>query len=141
MFWFFVSRGNMWRVVALCVLLFTTARSAVVNNKFSPRGVNNKFSTHGKCSIQDKHIYRRMGREFSHRFRAFGGVTVSKSSYEEAVRHATGLSVPCSQCYGDAYICGYNNCFWSCSTEGASCDACLKKEGCIEACNKCTGFV
>jgi hypothetical protein len=93
-----------------------------------------------RCNKKDAQIFRRIGHEFSHRFRAFGGVTVSKSSYEQAVRKATNLSVPCSQCYGDAYICGYNKCFWSCSTEGESCNACLEKEGCIRDVNKCTGF-
>jgi hypothetical protein len=94
----------------------------------------------GKCNHSDKLIYKRIGKEFSHRFRAFGGVTVSKSSYEAAVQKATHLSSPCSVCYGDAYICGYNKCFWSCSREGVSCDECLVKEGCISECNKCTGF-
>lgn len=93
-----------------------------------------------QCNKKDKQIFKRIGHEFSHRFRAFGGVTVSKTSYENAVHKATGLSTPCSQCYGDAYICGYNNCFWSCSTEGSSCDNCLQNEGCISSCNKCTGF-
>lgn len=93
-----------------------------------------------KCNLGDKLIYKRMGHEFAHRFRAFGGLTVSKSTYEAAVRRATDMSAPCSECYGDAYICGYNHCFWSCSSEGESCDRCLKKEGCIDACKKCTGF-
>jgi hypothetical protein len=99
------------------------------------------LAKHGKCTSEDALIHKKIGHEFSHRFRAFGGMTVSKSSYEASVRQDTGLSTPCSQCYGDAYICGYDNCFWSCSTEGASCDDCLKKEGCIKNCNECTGFV
>lgn len=94
----------------------------------------------GNCNKKDALIYKHLGSEFSHMFRAFGGVTVSKTSYEAAVRQATGLSPSCSECYGNAYICGYNKCFWSCSSEGKSCDDCLKSEGCIEACNECTKF-
>lgn len=93
------------------------------------------------CNKRDALIYKHLGSEFSHTFRAFGGVTVSKTSYEAAVRQATGLSPSCSECYGDAYICGYNKCFWSCSSEGKSCDDCLKSEGCIAACNECTKFL
>jgi hypothetical protein len=93
-----------------------------------------------KCNTKDHQIYKHIGGTFAHRFRAFGGMTVSKSSYEASVRQDTGLSVACSECYGDAYICGYDNCFWSCSSEGESCDRCLKNEGCIKKVNVCTGF-
>lgn len=93
-----------------------------------------------KCNKEDFRIYSRTGSTFPHRFRAFGGMTVSKASYESSVRSATGLSIPCSECYGDAYICGYENCFWSCASEGTSCNQCLINEKCIEKVNTCTGF-
>lgn len=109
----------------------------VCSASFAPKG---QRKHQGKCNYKDKIIYKRIGHEFAHKFRAFGGLRVYKPEYEEAVRKATKLSVPCSECYGDAYICGYDKCFWSCSTEGQSCNECLEKEGCISECNKCTGL-
>lgn len=94
----------------------------------------------GVCTPQDRAIWTREGHTWSHVFRAFGGLWVSQSSYEERVRDATGLTSACASCYGDAYICGYSNCKWSCMREGMACDACLTEQKCIENCNKCTGF-
>jgi hypothetical protein len=94
-----------------------------------------------KRTSKDALIHKKIGHTFAHRFRAFGGTFVSQSSFEDTVRKETSLSIPCSQCYGDAYICGYNKCYWSCAMEGETCDSCLTKEGCTQACNKCTGFV
>ena len=92
------------------------------------------------CNARDARIYKNKGYLFPSAFRALGGMTVSHSEYAAGVSQAMGLSASCAECYADAYICGYNHCFWSCSTAGTSCDSCLVKEGCIETCNKCTGF-
>lgn len=94
-----------------------------------------------KCNRIDAAIYQQKGHLFPSAFRALGGMTVSKQAYEAGVSHIMGLSASCAQCYGTAYICGYNHCFWSCSSAGHSCDTCLINQGCIETCNKCTGFV
>jgi hypothetical protein len=97
-------------------------------------------SVASKCNRIDAAIYKQKGHLFPSAFRALGGMTVSKQSYEAGVTRVMGLSASCAQCYGNAYLCGYNHCFWSCSSAGRSCDVCLLKEGCLEACNQCTGF-
>lgn len=97
-------------------------------------------ATVGKCSKADRAIWTRNGHLWPHQFRQYGGMFTSKSSYEEQVAAATGLTRTCTSCYGEAYICGYSNCKWSCATEGSSCDSCLVQEGCIGNCNQCTGF-
>ena len=93
-----------------------------------------------RCNDADRAIYARDGDTFPARFRSFAGVTVSKSSYESQIVRATALSASCASCYGEAYICGWDNCRWSCVTAGASCNACLGSSGCVSACNACTGF-
>ena len=93
-----------------------------------------------KCSKADRAIWVRNGHLWPHQFRQYGGLWTSQSSYEEQVVAATGLTRTCATCYGEAYICGYSNCKWSCATEGPSCDSCLVQEGCIGNCNQCTGF-
>lgn len=95
---------------------------------------------HSKCTAGDRLIYNAAGNTFQSRMRTFGGAFVSKSEYEEQVVKYYGLSAKCSTCYGDAYICGYDNCKWSCFTEGEKCDICLVEHGCIRAVSKCTGF-
>lgn len=92
------------------------------------------------CTAADRRIWVAKGAQWPHQFRDLGGLFVSKSSYEESVRQLTGLSEPCSQCYGEAYICGYDNCKWSCSSEGPSCVDCLTNAHCISRCDACTGF-
>lgn len=94
-----------------------------------------------KCNHHDVQIFRRDGAHFEAKFRALGGMTVSQSEYVDAVAHASGLTRPCAECYGEAYMCGWNNCKWECSTAGPSCDKCLQEADCIEECDKCTGFL
>lgn len=98
------------------------------------------LSQGSKCNVQDRLVYKQIGETFPSKFRSFGGWSVSKSSFESSVREYAGLSKPCSECFGDAYICGYNNCFWSCSSAGETCNRCLIEEKCTENVNKCTGF-
>jgi len=93
-----------------------------------------------QCNRSDKLIYKKTGHEFKALFRTFGGLWVTRNSYIAKVMDATSLSYKCSQCYGDAYICGYKNCKWNCIEDGEKCDACLIKHKCIEECNKCTGL-
>lgn len=92
------------------------------------------------CTERDRLIYRAKGTTFQHMFRSFGGLWTSRARYEDKVRIATGLSRACSSCYGEAYVCGFEQCKWDCMEEGDECNKCLAKEGCIDACNKCTGF-
>lgn len=97
-------------------------------------------TTGGACTAADRAIWLDHGAQWPHQFRELGGLFVSTSSYEERVRHLTGMSEACSKCYGQAYDCGYDNCKWSCSTEGPSCVECLTTAGCISRCDTCTGF-
>lgn len=94
----------------------------------------------GVCTPADRRLWVEKGAQWPHQFRDLGGLFVSTSSYEERVRHLTGMSEACSQCYGQAYNCGYDNCKWSCSSEGPSCVECLTQAGCIARCDACTGF-
>lgn len=94
----------------------------------------------GVCTTQDRAIWEREGHTWPHRFRDFGGALVSTPSYERSVRAATGLTEACAACYGEAYNCGYDHCKWSCYWESDACNTCLHDEGCIERCNRCTGF-
>jgi hypothetical protein len=94
----------------------------------------------GACTAADRRIWLEHGAQWPHQFRDLGGLFVSTASYEERVRHLTGMTEACSQCYGQAYNCGYDNCKWSCATEGPSCVECLTTAGCISRCDVCTGF-
>lgn len=95
---------------------------------------------HANCNSKDYQIYKTKGADFPHKFRALGGAFVSKSSYETAVAEVSGLSPSCARCYGDAYICGWNNCKWDCATESKQCQVCLTNNKCIEDCDLCTEF-
>lgn len=93
-----------------------------------------------RCTAADKAIFDRVGASWPSLFRSFAGVTVGKSDYEHSIISVTGITAPCASCYGDAYLCGYEHCKWSCLTEGPSCDACLREENCLQTCASCTGF-
>ncbi len=93
----------------------------------------------GCTSPSDSAIYASQGSTFASKFRAFGGIWVSKSSFEAEVMRTTGLSATCAACFGASYICGYDKCFFPCATEGATCDTCLVSSECVAECNKCIG--
>lgn len=93
------------------------------------------------CNAADHKIYAAKGKTFPIEFRKFGGLSVSKTAYEEAISEAFGLSVQCAKCYGEAYICGWNACRWRCALPSLVCDGCLDKAGCVSECSKCTGFL
>ncbi len=97
----------------------------------SPKGAG------GCTSRKDKRIVREQGATFASRFRDFGGLWVSRATFEERVREATSLSVSCASCYGASYVCGYDNCYLSCAMEGSMCTSCLERNGCVAACNLC----
>lgn len=92
------------------------------------------------CNTNDKDIYHRIGHTFSTKFREFGGLFVWKSDFQAKVESKIGLSPICAACYADAYICGYDNCKWTCRNDNDACTECLLKSKCIENCAKCTGF-
>lgn len=94
----------------------------------------------GVCNHKDAKIYKRLGVTFPKLFRSFGGLTVSKSEYTERIVREVHLSEPCALCYADAYICGWDNCFWACKTPSLDCDQCLVKNDCVSQCEKCTGL-
>lgn len=94
----------------------------------------------GVCNAADHDIFKSKGHLFPSVFRAFGGLTVSKRAYEAAVVDAMGLSPACAECYGTAYTCGFDRCFWSCRSAGRTCDACLVSQHCIADVKRCTGF-
>lgn len=99
-------------------------------------------SEQGKCTNpSDKAIHQRRGSEFEKLFRSFAGVFVTQSQYETKIQEATGLSATCASCYGDIYICGWQNCKMGCSASGEPCHVCLKDAGCTDALNKCRGNV
>jgi len=79
----------------------------------------------GVCNTHDKSIYSLKGSTFPTLFRSFGSIFVSKSSYEDSIVTQVGLSRSCAVCYGDAYICGYDNCKMMCAVASRHCDACL----------------
>lgn len=118
------TNNNMWILLLVVAGMVTTAAAAATN----------------KCTKKDLAIWKREGHTWSHKFRQFGGIWVYQPAFEEKVRSATGLSAECARCYGDAYTCGYDQCKWSCMSEGSSCDSCLVQQKCTENCNKCTGF-
>ena len=90
-----------------------------------------------RCNANDKLIHRRIGHTFEKRFRNYGGLTVSEAQYVNKIVKRTGLSKPCAQCYGAAYICGWNNCKTACITASSYCTECLTKAKCISRCKKC----
>ena len=92
------------------------------------------------CNSDDRAIYAHRGAEFPALFRSFGGISVTKSAFVARIQRETGLSAQCAQCYGDAYICGWNNCKWNCVTAGSDCDSCLKGHACKSTCDTCTGL-
>jgi hypothetical protein len=121
-----VTRKKMWVLLLGWLLLETSA--ATSGDIF-------------RCDANDMKIFEKDGATFTSRFRSFGGMFVSKSDFEKKVSQATGLSAQCASCYGDSYICGYDNCKWKCAMEGDSCTSCLHAAHCIETCNRCTGFI
>jgi hypothetical protein len=100
-----------------------------------------KENKKGKCNDQDLKIFQARGSEFPIRFRQYGGFFVTKSSYISALQQNEGLSLSCASCYGDAYICGFENCKMSCVSWGKLCERCLTQYGCKRACDVCTGFL
>ena len=98
------------------------------------------YHTGGVCSPSDALIYAHLGTTFPAVFRALGGWYVSRTAYERRIVARVGLSEGCAQCYGAAYVCGWSNCKMACVSASERCDACLAAAGCIEACEKCTGF-
>jgi hypothetical protein len=94
----------------------------------------------GKCTAKDGEVYAKIGTTFPSLFRSFAGLTVSKSSYEDRIVRETKLSPACASCYGDAMMCGWNSCRWSCSVAGSYCDTCLLDNHCTQTCEQCTGF-
>ena len=117
-------------MILLFVSLLATAAYAAVANA----------AVANACTPADATIHAKRGHTFPTVFRSYGGFYVSKSSYEEKIVDNMHLSPSCAACYGSAYICGWKNCKMSCMREGKRCNACLKRMGCIEAVNKCTGF-
>lgn len=98
-------------------------------------------SAGGKCNKQDAIIYKAIGHTFPTLFRTFAGLWVSQAEYEVRIQEVVKLSAPCSQCYGDAYTCGWNNCKRACIYPSSTCDQCLFDYGCSTACNACTHFL
>jgi hypothetical protein len=92
------------------------------------------------CNDGDQLIYSRMGHLFPIKFRAFGGAFVSQKGYESSIVEHIGLSESCAECYGVAYMCGWNQCWWPCRYPGIPCNDCLHAHECIQTCDKCTGF-
>ncbi len=92
------------------------------------------------CTVGDRDKFRKHGRTWPATFRSLGGLRVTTEAYKTAVMRVAQLTSECATCYADVYDCGYNNCWWSCSTAGPKCDSCLLSEGCIASLNKCTGF-
>jgi hypothetical protein len=92
------------------------------------------------CNKRDFAIYERIGPTFEERFRSFGGLWVSRDAYVDKIVNQVGLSRTCASCYGDAYICGWDNCKSACFRAGSSCTACLEAAKCIAECKKCTNF-
>lgn len=92
-----------------------------------------------RCNAADEAIIARLGDTFEARFEDFGGLFVSKASYEYKVQRAVGVSPLCSTCFGDAYICGWNNCKMDCATSVSSsaCKQCLRSHQCVQNCEKC----
>jgi hypothetical protein len=93
----------------------------------------------GRCTAADHDIIERIGDTFEARFEDFGGLFVSKSSYESKVQRAVGISALCSTCFGDAYICGWDHCKMDClaSALSAKCRQCLKAHQCVQNCETC----
>lgn len=92
------------------------------------------------CNPSDREIFNQKGHTFKTLFRSYGGTWVYQNEYEQKIVKNVGLSAMCAKCYGEAYICGWNNCLWPCRSAGPACDACLTTEHCISNCNTCTGF-
>lgn len=95
----------------------------------------------GTCNQADFAVYAKHGAEFPFRFRQYGGLFVDRDEYIEAIRVNEGLTKECATCYGDAYICGWNNCKLSCVLQDEVCDTCLINHQCKQDCDKCTGFI
>jgi hypothetical protein len=93
----------------------------------------------GRCTAADHDIIERIGDTFEARFSDFGGLFVTKSSYESKVQRAVGLSALCSTCFGEAYICGYDHCRWKCATSAMSktCKDCVREHQCVQNCETC----
>lgn len=92
------------------------------------------------CNANDHVIFSQIGHTFATAFRNFGGLRVNETTYVKAVMEMTGLTLSCAQCYGRAYICGYDNCSYRCMTDNRFCTWCLESNNCISDCNKCTKF-
>ena len=95
----------------------------------------------GKCNSDDLKVYNDHGSEFPLRFRMHAGMFVTRREYIQAIHEKEGLSTPCAECYGDAYICGWTHCKMDCMSQDKICDKCLSENECSQACNTCTGFL
>ncbi len=93
------------------------------------------------CTPSDTDIYVHRGHEFAATFRTYGGYWVTNAQFRDAVVAGFGLSESCASCYATAFRCGYDKCFYSCLSAGATCDKCLASQGCTAQCNECTGFI
>lgn len=94
----------------------------------------------GKCNPHDLNVYQKHGNEFPRRFRQYAGMFVTRSQYIESLHKYEGLSTPCAECYGDAYICGWTNCKMDCVSQDKICNKCLRENDCTQKCDACTGF-
>lgn len=92
------------------------------------------------CLDNDRRIYAKSGDTFPFEFRKLGGFSVSKTAYEEAISNKFGISQSCAVCYGNAYICGWDNCAVQCAFAGQMCSKCLDEAKCVQNCDICTGF-
>ena len=92
------------------------------------------------CNDNDRQIYKARGSTFKTQFRSYGGLWVGQEEFEEKVVRNYGLSATCARCYGNAYICGKDNCKWDCKWDSEACDTCTSTHHCDSTCNECTGF-
>jgi len=99
-----------------------------------------KLRPGGKCNLEDLKVYLDHGKDFPQRFRMHAGMFVTRSQYVEALHENEELSIPCAECYGTAYICGWGSCKMDCMSQDKICNKCLLDHKCSQACNKCTGF-
>jgi len=93
-----------------------------------------------QCTPQDTAIHTARGSTFERDFRAEGGLFVSRSEFVDAVVRVSGLSHGCAECFGNVYICGWNECKAPCITNGPRCSSCLLRRGCTAALDACTGW-
>ena len=123
----------LFKMFSLTVVFIVAVTAAVVTPRVHHGG--------GVCSSADALIYAHLGTTFPAEFRALGGWYVSRTAYERKIVARVGLSEGCARCYGAAYLCGWRNCKMACVSASERCDACLATAGCVEARDKCTGFI